>query len=56
MEDTTQDIFVDKWPATLEEEPLEELNPNNDLEELYVGEIQQSGKHIPLICTNTEEH
>ena len=54
--DATQDVFVAKWLTTLEEDPSEEPNPNNDLGESYVAEIQWSSKHIPLICTNAEEH
>ena len=51
-----QDEFVAKQPATLEENSSEEPNPNYDLGESYVAETQRSGKHIPLICTNAEEH
>ena len=43
-------------PTTLEEQTTENPTPNNNLEESYVAEVQWSGKHIPLICTDTEEH
>ena len=55
-EDATQDEFVAKLLATLEEDHSEKPNQNNDLGESYLAEIWQSGKHIPLICTNVEEH
>ena len=55
-EDVTQDEFVARHLATLEEEPLEEPSPNNMLRESYVAEVQQNGKHIPLPCTDGEEH
>ena len=35
---------------------MEEPIPNNDPGEMYVAEVQQNGKHIPLICTDVEEH
>ena len=40
VEDATQDVFVTKQLATMEEDPLEEPNPNNALGESYVAEIQ----------------
>ena len=40
----------------MEDDHSEEPNQNNNLGESYVAEIQQSSKHITLICTNTEEH
>ena len=55
-EGIAQDEFVAKWPATLEKDPSEEPNPNNDLGELFVAEAQQSGRHISLICADAEEH
>ena len=45
-----------RCPATLEEELLEEPSPNNVLGESYVAEVQQNCKHIPLLCTDVEEH
>ena len=55
-EETTQDVFVARQLATLEEEPLEEPSPNKELGESYVAEFQQNGEHIPLLCTDVEEH
>ena len=55
-EDAIQDEFVAKQLATFEEDPSEKLNSKNDLGESYVAEIWQSSKHIPLICTNVEDH
>ena len=34
---------------------MEEPIPNSNLGESYVAEVQQNGKHIPLICTDMEE-
>ena len=56
VEDATQVEFVAGQPTTLEEETMEDPSPNNDLGESYVAEVQQSGKHVPLICTDVEEH
>ena len=43
VEGAVQDIFVTKSLATREEDPSEEPNPNNNLGESYVAEIQQKG-------------
>ena len=56
VEAVTQDEFVARCLATLEEEPSEEPSPNNVLGESYVAEVQQNGKHIPLLCNDVEEH
>ena len=52
----TQHEFVARWLTTLEEEPSEEPSQNNELGESYVAEVKWNGKHIPLLCTNMEEH
>ena len=57
-EDVTQAGVVARQltPATLEEEPMEEPSSSNKLGESYVADIQPSSKHIPLHCTDVEEH
>ena len=57
-EDVTQAELVARQltPATLEEEPMEEPSPSNELGESYVADIQQGGKHIPLHCNDVGEH
>ena len=35
---------------------MDEPSPTNELAESYVADIQCSGKHIPLHCTDVEEH
>ena len=55
-EDMIHAEFVARQLAIIEEEPTEEPSPSNELGESYVADVQQSGKHILLSCTNTEEH
>ena len=55
-EDMTQDKFVARWLATLEEETSEEPIQNNELGESYVAEVNWNGKHIAILCTDVEEH
>ena len=43
-------------PATLEEEPMEEPSPSNELGGSYVVDVQCSGRHVPLHCTDMKEH
>ena len=43
-------------PGTLEKEPMEESSPINELGEYYLADVQCSGEHIPLHCTDVEEH
>ena len=40
VKDVTQNEFVARQPATLEEKPSEEPSPNNELGESYVAEVQ----------------
>ena len=56
VEDVTQEEFVARHLATLEEETTEEPSPHNDLGESCVAEVHWIGKHIPLVSTDTEEH
>ena len=43
-------------PASLNEEPMEESGTSNQLGEYYVADIHCGSKHIPLHCTDIEEH
>ena len=43
-------------PVSLNEEPMEESGTDNQLGESYIADIQCSGKHVPLHCTDVEEH
>ena len=45
-----------KQPASLEEETFRGANPNNKLGESDVAEVQRNVKHVPLFCTDMEEH
>ena len=55
VEDVIQKEIVARQLATLEEETMEELSPNNDVGDSHVAEVQQIGKHVP-ICIDVEEH
>ena len=57
-EDMTQAKLVARQlaPVALEEDPMEESSPSNELRESYVTDIQCSSKHIPLHCIDAEEH
>ena len=55
VDDVTQEEIEAGQPSTLEEETMADLRSNNDLGESYVAEVQQSGKHISVICTDMEE-
>ena len=56
VKDVTQAEYVARQPAALEEDPLEEPSPSNEQGESHVADVQQSGKHVPLSCTDAEEH
>ena len=43
-------------PVSLNEEPVEESSASIQLGESYIADIQHSGKHVPLHCTDGEEH
>ena len=57
-EDVTQVDLVARplMPVALNEEPMEEPSISNQLRESCVADVQWSGKHIPLHCTDAEEH
>ena len=40
------------WRRNLQRKP----SPSNGLGESYVSEVQRNGKHVPLFCTDMEDH
>ena len=38
------------------QQPPKMPSPNNKLGESYVAGVQENGKHVPLLCTDAEEH
>ena len=57
-EDVTQAYLVARLPGpvAINEEPMDELSISNQLGESHIADCQVSGKHVPLHCTDVEEH